>query len=230
MSEERPAFTRERLEASLIKMIDVKKPAPEVASAPVQTVAEPAGASFSIDPNGRIVAWNRAAEALFGYQASAVRGKNLHEVLQSQDVFGNRIFCDCGLREMIRRGEFVRRFVVGVKTASGEEMRVVFFARAQTNPESMNLVYEVRPDARRRAGDRRSVDRLRHFPAAVGSLTPAELKVLRLLASGKRAQDVATSLNVSLTTVRHHIQKVLQKLGVHTQVEAISMVLQSGII
>lgn len=230
VSEERNAFTREGQQASLIQMAAPKKPFPKVDSSPVRTAAETAGASFSTDSAGRIVAWNRAAAALFGYQASAVHGKNLHDVLQSHNTFGNRIACDCGLMEMVRRGEFIRRYVIEVKTASGQEMRVVLFAHAQPDQPSTILVYEARPDARQRHGDRRSVDRLRHFPAAVGKLTPAELKVLRLLASGKRAQDVATSLNVSLTTVRHHIQKVLQKLGVHTQVEAISMVLQAGVL
>ncbi len=213
-----------------IQIAAPKKPVLEGGSAPVRTVAETAGASFSTDSAGRIVAWNRAAEALFGYQASAVRGRNLHEVLKSHNLFENRISCDCGLREMVRRGEFIRRYVIDVKAASGEEMRVVLFPHAQTDPPSTNLVYEARPDARQRHGDRRSVDHLRRFPAAIGKLTPAELRVLRLLASGKRAQDVATSLNVSLTTVRHHIQRVLQKLGVHTQVEAISMVLQGGLL
>ena len=176
------------------------------------------------------MAWNPAAEALLGYEASAVRGRPVHEVLQSRDSFGNRIACECGVREMLRRGEHVWRQVISVTSASGEALRIVLFVRPPSRPSSTTLVYEVRLDARRQTGDRRASDHSRRFPAGLGTLTPAEVKVLRLLASGQRAQEVAKGLNVSLTTVRHHIQSVLRKLGVHTQVEAIAMVLQSGVL
>lgn len=182
------------------------------------------------DGAGRIVEWSCFAEELLGYKAAEARKQPLHELLQSRDFFGNRITCECGVRDMLRRGEHIWRQVIGVTSASGEAMRVVLFVKPESLVSSSNLVYEVRLDARRQRGDRRATDHSRRVPAAIGMLTPAELKVLRLLSSGKRAQDVAKALNVSITTVRHHIQSILHKLEVHTQVEAISMVLQNGIL
>ncbi len=186
------------------------------------------GASIVTDGAGRIVAWNRPAEELLGYQASAVRGKPLHEVLQSRDIFGNRISCECAVRETLRRGEEVRRHVISVTSGSGESLKIVLVVRPPEPGSRRAHVYDVRPDARRQQGDRRSSDRS-PVRASLGTLTPCELKVLKLMAAGKRAQDVATSLGVSLTTVRNHIQHVFRKLGVHTQGEAISIALRGGL-
>ncbi len=186
-------------------------------------------ATITTDDVGRIVAWNKPAEQLLGFPASAVHGKPLHAVLQSRDIFGNRISCVCGVRETIRRGEELRRHVISVTDGFGEALRVVLFVRPPLPSSPRTVVYEVRPDARHQLGDRRSSDRC-PARARIGSLTPGELRVLRILADGKRARDAAAALGVSLTTVRNHIQHLFRKLGVHTQVEAISLALRSGLV
>jgi len=174
------------------------------------------------------VAWNQAAEQLLGHKASAVRGRTLSEVVQSRDLFGNRIPCECGVQEMIRRGEPIRRHVVVMTTASGEAIRVVLDVGGATSDSTPPpVVYHLRPDSRQ---DRRAFDAARLPDGHAAALTPAELKVLRVLAGGKRAQDAATSLGVSLTTVRNHIQHIFRKLKVHNQVEAISLALRNGLV
>ncbi len=229
MSTERPLLTPDsKMTTPRLHQPAPKGRGPAPARGGFRLVAESEAATIATDGAGRIVSWNPAAEELLGHQASAVRGKLLHDVLQSRDIFGNRISCECGVREMLRRGEQVRRYVIGVTPAVGESMRVVLFVQPSTSSPRSH-VYEVRPDARRQQGDRRSSDR---SPARtrVGTLTPAELKILRLLAEGKRARDAASSLGVSLTTVRNHIQHLFRKLRVHTQVEAISLALRSGLV
>lgn len=52
-------------------------------------------------------------------------------------------------------------------------------------------------------------------------LSPREQQVLRHLADGLRAADVAGELFVSITTVRSHIRSILRKLGVNSQQQAI---------
>ncbi len=229
-SAQRRAFAPERdLMSSSLREVGSRPPARERARTLAPLKMEFRGATISTDRAGRIVTWNQAAEQLLGQRESAVRGLNLHEVLQSRDIFGNRIACECGVRETLRRGEPVHRHVIGVANASGESMRIVLLIEPQTHSSSANLVYEVRPDARRSHGDRRTADRSRRVPTAISTLTPAELKVLQLLAAGKRPQDAATSLGVSLTTVRNHVQHLYRKLGVHTQAEAISAAFRGGV-
>ncbi len=58
------------------------------------------------------------------------------------------------------------------------------------------------------------------------SLTLRERQVVRLLAGGASTCEMAARLRVSRTTIRNHVQHLLDKLGVHSRLEAV--VLMSG--
>ena len=51
-------------------------------------------------------------------------------------------------------------------------------------------------------------------------LTPREREVLRGLTTGRSTRELAEELGISLHTARTHVQNVLSKLGVHSQLEA----------
>jgi DNA-binding NarL/FixJ family response regulator len=51
-------------------------------------------------------------------------------------------------------------------------------------------------------------------------LTPAEVRVLRLLAKGRANQEIASELGLSVRTITTHMQHILDKLGVQNRVEA----------
>ena len=57
----------------------------------------------------------------------------------------------------------------------------------------------------------------------MGKLTPREDEILRLLARGTDTGGIAAELMISRTTVRNHIQHILHKLGVHSRLEAVSL-------
>jgi DNA-binding NarL/FixJ family response regulator len=59
------------------------------------------------------------------------------------------------------------------------------------------------------------------MPSANSTLTPREIEVLTLLAGGESTCSIASIMCVSTTTVRNHIQHVLDKLHVHTRLEAV---------
>lgn len=54
-----------------------------------------------------------------------------------------------------------------------------------------------------------------------GVLSPRELEVVRLLASGRSNKDIAVSLGISLRTVEGHLGNVFAKLGVTSRTEAV---------
>lgn len=56
---------------------------------------------------------------------------------------------------------------------------------------------------------------------AEASLTQREIQVLRLLAEGCGTDAIADRLVVSVSTARNHIQNILEKLGVHSRMEAV---------
>jgi DNA-binding NarL/FixJ family response regulator len=61
-------------------------------------------------------------------------------------------------------------------------------------------------------------------------LTPRELEVLHLLASGASTAAAATSLGISTATLRAHIQAVLRKLGAHSRLEAVAEAARLGLV
>jgi DNA-binding NarL/FixJ family response regulator len=60
-------------------------------------------------------------------------------------------------------------------------------------------------------------------------LTAREREVLRMLVEGLSSRDMARCLYLSPHTVRSHVQSVLAKLGVHSRLEAVALVMRNGI-
>ena len=66
------------------------------------------------------------------------------------------------------------------------------------------------------------------FAAAIGEadahalLTPRELEVLAALAEGLTNKAIARRLNISLHTVKFHIESLFRKLGARTRTEAVA--------
>ena len=62
------------------------------------------------------------------------------------------------------------------------------------------------------------------------TLTRRELEVLRLMATGLVNKEIAGRLGVRLNTVRNHVQNILYKLEVHSQLEAVATAVREGLI
>ena len=60
-------------------------------------------------------------------------------------------------------------------------------------------------------------------------LTPRETQVLRALAAGETAAQIAESLGISTLTVQSHVKSILAKLGVHSKIEAITLAWRHGL-
>ena len=72
-----------------------------------------------------------------------------------------------------------------------------------------------------------------HLPAEATSeirLTPAELDVLRLLATGMTAVAIGHVRRTSPRTVRKHIESIYDKLGVHDRLQAVLYAEAAGIV
>jgi DNA-binding NarL/FixJ family response regulator len=59
-------------------------------------------------------------------------------------------------------------------------------------------------------------------------LSPREREILRLLAKGWSNRRIAEECLLSLHTVRTHVQNLLEKLEVHSKLEAASLALEQG--
>jgi DNA-binding CsgD family transcriptional regulator len=61
-------------------------------------------------------------------------------------------------------------------------------------------------------------------------LTGREREILQLVAEGRTNKEVASILNISLTTVETHRTHILQKLNLHSIPELILYAVRKGII
>jgi len=80
----------------------------------------------------------------------------------------------------------------------------------------------------------------RRLPAAVAqklaehmadeAISPRELEVLSLMATGKRNKEIAGELSIAEDTVKMHVRNILSKLQVNDRTEAVTVALRRGII
>jgi DNA-binding NarL/FixJ family response regulator len=71
--------------------------------------------------------------------------------------------------------------------------------------------------------------RVRPRPREVDELTERELEVLRLITRGLSNAEIGSELFISETTVKTHVTRVLQKLGLRDRAQAIVMAYQTGL-
>jgi DNA-binding CsgD family transcriptional regulator len=67
-------------------------------------------------------------------------------------------------------------------------------------------------------------------PSATPSLTPAETRVLRLLATYRTLAAIGDELGIGRPTVKTHVQHIYEKLGVNARAEAVLRAERQGLL
>ncbi|GHH45139.1 response regulator transcription factor [Streptomyces candidus] len=62
------------------------------------------------------------------------------------------------------------------------------------------------------------------------NLTPREREALALLGQGRTTAEISEQLGVALNTGRNHVQRVLEKLGARSQLEAVTIARREGLL
>ena len=65
---------------------------------------------------------------------------------------------------------------------------------------------------------------------APARLTPREVEVLRLVAAGSTNGRIASSLTISEATVKTHLLRIFEKLGVNDRTRAVTLAMERGIL
>lgn len=181
--------------------------------------------AFAVNKRGEIVLWNAAAENSLGYPASEALGQKCWKLLHGQDTYGNHYCCrHCPIRGMAFRYEPVNGFQFTCKAASGQfipfdvSCLTVFDGHDDgmlihiCRPENSSIKFGTKqPPARASASN------------GLGSLSQREIEVLALLTDKTSTQDIATTLSISIRTVRTHIQHLMYKLQVHKRIDAVEV-------
>jgi len=195
------------------------------------------------DMAGHVVLWNGGAQKLLGRPAHQALGRFCHDLLGGRDVFGN-LFChnECAVRVMCRKGTSVQSFeLVSDSPRPATALCVSVLKIAGARPDKDVIVHFLQPlDREGRLA--RELERLGVAPRGVSAGTPKvrsgdepaapltarERDVLECVAEGLQNKEIAPKLGISPATVRNHVHNLLEKLGVHSKLEAISMAYRAG--
>lgn len=193
---------------------------------------ETSNAAFAIDQSGVIVLWNSAAEKTFGFPATAALGQSCWKLLAGKDVYGNH-YCNkhCSVRKMAFRHKPANTFEASYKTAAGKRKQftinsVTVFAN---NGDEM-LLHICHPEIDITDNNYNSLETNNLVNCHKGTLTPREIETLALLADGLNTNEIASTLDISVSTARNHIHHVLHKLHVHTRLDAVLLGKQLSLI
>ncbi len=210
---------------------------------PLSLIGESSAAAFAVDRNDRLIYWNAGAEAILGWKAADVVGTFCFDALKGRDSFGN-VYCsrDCPIMTGVAQGEIIHPYVMQVTKKNGlpENLLVRAVPLPGPGPRFTCLMHFIE------SGNGAEIDALigrcrtlfhGDAPAplpdppqaiSVSPLTQREREIVTLLSNGYLALNIAARLNLSHATVRNHIQNILRKLDVHSQVEAVSVAFRRG--
>ena len=175
---------------------------------------------FQTTPAGLIVEWNRSAETLSGIPSCDALGRTCWEVIRGRDGAG-RLVCHrgCSVPRLAREGSPVRGTDLRVRMPSGVARLTISTIVVGAGDDAFVLHPmqvlgdEAEPTVRPKAPE----------------LTPGQLRILTLLVDGLCAKEIATHLALSVSTVRNHIQAVLRRLGVNSQLAAVAKARELGL-
>jgi PAS domain S-box-containing protein len=194
-----------------------------------------ADAAFSVDEQGIIRSWNRAAETLFGYPRSSVLEKPCAQLFQGRGPLGNLVCAeDCSVLQCAAGHRQTENFDLEVKGQGGHRLwvniSIIVFQDAQGHRFHVHLVRDIASRKRKEELAQKLLGAVKEFaalpenPSAAGPISPLSLqekRVLKLLAEGKSPQEVARALKITPHTLRNHLYRANQKLGTANRLEAV---------
>jgi PAS domain S-box-containing protein len=206
---------------------------------------------FAIDSECRFILWSKAAQEILGFTPNEVLGKFCYEVIPGKDPAGN-LFCfsGCSVVTMAKKGCLVKNYDIQMSTKAGHQIWLNVSILLVPSPKLKGpvIVHLFRPIPCPGKAENREI--IEDFtsrvlttlgitgqkssphpassPTQISSLTTREIEILRLIAQCLASKDIADKLCISHRTVRTHIQNILEKLQVHSKLEAVALAFQQN--
>ncbi|MEA3335764.1 MAG: LuxR C-terminal-related transcriptional regulator [Chloroflexota bacterium] len=206
---------------------------------------------FVIDEDQRIVYWNRAAQDILGYRPEDVLGRSCHEIIRGRDD-DDRAWCraNCHVTLTAQAGDQIDTFNTCARAKSGELawINVTILSLRLSEEVGLPLVVHLFRDASQIKQQEQftreitSVVQALDQPPSVSpvapqttdtapsNLTAREQEVLVLMAHGLSTGEISSTLSISSSTTRNHIQNILQKLRVHSRAAAVAYAYEHGLL
>ena len=204
-----------------------------------------ADAAFTVNEQGLICSWNRAAEKMFGHTAAEVTDKPCAPLFHGCDPLGTQICSEhCPVLECALERREIPDFDMEVVSRSGKRvwMNVSILALHDRRTGRRLVVHLARDIAKRKRRDDLAQQlvtiarQISSLPEDSGSLAPVtplteqEQRVLHLLAEGKTPEVIARDLHITHHTLRNHLHHVNLKLHTSSRLEAVVQATRRGLI
>ncbi|HKJ37381.1 MAG TPA: LuxR C-terminal-related transcriptional regulator [Anaerolineales bacterium] len=207
-----------------------------------------ADGAFVIDDELRVIYWNKAAENILGFTDEDVTGKFCYQLLQGRNEEQNMICkAQCRVAKLALHSKPVPNYDIHMKTKGGDIcwLNMSVFTYPMDGVNDKKMILHLFHDLDHKKIDDMTLDKLikvisryhdiqhrngNELDSYRNMLTSRELEILALLADGHGTSDIAERLYLSTNTVRNHIQHVLQKLQVHTRLEAVAIAIKHNLV
>ena len=205
-------------------------------------------AAFAAHGDGKVIAFNRAAERLLGTSSPEVLDRPCWDLLRGTDCSGGRCRPDCPVVRATAERRGVPNFDLRLMTAQGPRWCNLSTLRGSISGAEISYRIHIlrQIDLRKRLellladfvasntgvqpAEALAMVSANRSPARVAGLSCRETEVLRCLARGATVTAIAATLGLSPSTVNNHIQHCLDKLGAHSRLEAIRSAEAAGLI
>jgi PAS domain S-box-containing protein len=212
-------------------------------------LSQTADGVYAIDQAQRIVFWNAAAERILGYRAEDAVGQTCQEIFHGEPRPGC-LECrpDCPVMRAAGHQELVPTYNLLSQTKAGDTILLnvsvivppdtatpfatIHLFRDATHQLRYELyVEQMLCAAARLPSPQATLDgqRDKSIPLYT-ALSAREREVLYYLVQGQAPRQIASTLYISYATVRNHLQKILHKLGVHSQREAVKLAVEHRLV
>jgi PAS domain S-box-containing protein len=208
-----------------------------------------ADGAFFTDKDLKIVYANRSAQKILDCSPDELTSRYCFQILRGRNDQGRRVCHEhCQVAKMILSGGRVSSFDLEIPTKPKaiQWLNLSVFrysSKKEGNPYIVHLFREITQVKRNAKFVERLIEAaenmhaLRNDPTTgeiptreYKGLTLREREVLARLAEGYGTREIADQLSISVHTARNHIQHILQKLNVHTRLEAVISAINNDLI
>jgi PAS domain S-box-containing protein len=211
-------------------------------------LAKSGDGAFIINQKQRIIFWNEAAQELLGFTPAEVIGRTCYELLRGCDEKGRPVCGQgCPVVTLAVNNQTVTNYDVAMHTKTGaplwvnvsiltsafneaaEPVIIHLFRDVTTKKQNEQFIHRFL-NAARELEENTATPPLTLVKPFAETLTEREHEVLALLAQGLSTHQIADTLSISSATVRNHVQNILNKLQVHSRLEAVAYALEHGLL
>ena len=186
---------------------------------------------MAVDGKYQIVYWNQTAEHLTGYPSTETLGRYCYDVMRGVGA-DEAPFCrlPCSLMLAAEGGKTLESLLLIYPDSQGQKHQCFFDSVVVQDAEESLLIHFFHKM------DWIPLSKSLPLPSDSASpqnlddatLTQREREVMALLAKGRSPREISRDLHISYATARNHVQNVIQKLGVHSRIEAVLVAIKES--